>query len=546
MKNKKVVIIGGVAGGASCAARLRRMDEEAEIIMVERGPHVSYSNCGLPYYIGGIITEEQRLLVANPALFEERFRVRVLTGTEALSIDRGRKCVRLREHTSQREWDESYDALVLSPGASPLRPPLPGLDLPGVFTLRSIPDAQAIRGWIEQTQARRAVIVGGGFIGLEMAENLVCRGLETTVVEMLPQVMPPLDMEMAERVARHLRKNGVHLQLGSALSAIEAEGKKLIVRTQDGGQLSADLVILALGVRPEVTLARAAGLELGSRGGIRVDAQMRTSDPAIWAVGDAVEKTDFILGIPTLIPLAGPANREARIAADSIAGRARSFRGVQGTAIVGLFGLQVASTGLSEKALQRAGVTDYEKVYLHPSDHSGYYPGAQRMLLKLIFRRSDGRVLGAQAVGPAGVDRRVDVIAMAIQMRATVFDLEEAELCYAPQFGSAKDPVNMAGMVAANVLRGDEPVRHWNDPDDAPEIHWLDVRDDDEIAPGKHPLARHIPLHQLRQRIEELPRQGEIRVYCASGIRSHTATRLLRQKGLDARNVSGGWLARSA
>jgi NADPH-dependent 2,4-dienoyl-CoA reductase/sulfur reductase-like enzyme/rhodanese-related sulfurtransferase len=537
----KVVIVGGVAGGASCAARLRRLDERAEIVMVERGPYVSFANCGLPYHVGGVIENESSLLVADESVFRERFAVDVRTRCEAVSISPAEKTVVLRDVATGREVVESYDRLVLSPGAAPIRPPLPGIDLPGIFTVRTVPDAREIRAWIAERNAKRAVVVGGGFIGLEMAENLVHRGLDVTVVEMLDQVMPPLDPEIALLVARHLEKHGVRLALGDGVAGFQQSAPGgLDVLTQSGKAHPADLVILAIGVRPDVGLAKRAGLALGERGGIRVDEHMRTSDPDIFAVGDAVEVRDFVTGLPTLIPLAGPANRQGRIAADVIVGRDSRYRGTQGTAICGVFDIAVASTGASEKLLVRLGRTDFEKIHMNPRSHAGYYPGAKMITMKVIFRQSDGRLLGAQAVGEDGVDKRIDAIAMAIQAGGTVYDLEEAELCYAPQFGGAKDPVNFAGMIAADVLRGDMPLAHWG----ADEGFLLDVRDSDEFDGGHAPGAANIPLNSLRARLGELPRDRRILVYCHSGQRAYYATRILVQNGFEARNISGGILAR--
>lgn len=538
---KRVLIVGGVAGGASCAARLRRMDEGVEIVMIERGPYVSFANCGLPYYVGDVIRDESKLLVANRELFENRFRVQVWLGTEVVAIERGVKKVRVRDVETGEEREEGYDELVLSPGASPIRPPLPGIDLEGIFTVRTIPDSRVIREWMERRSAKRAVVVGGGFIGLEMAENLIHRGMDVTVVEMLDQVMPPLDSEVAALFQKHMEARGVKFALGDGVASFERTGEGLTVRTAGGREHSADLVILAIGVRPETGLAKACGLELGERGGIRVDEHMRTSDPSIYAVGDAVEKHDIVSGTQTLLPLAGPANRQGRIAADAIAGSPRAFRGVQGTAICGAFGMAVAATGLSEKALKRAQDADFEKIYVHPSSHAGYYPGAERMMLKLLFRRSDGRVLGAQAVGEDGVDKRIDVIAMAIQMGATVFDLEESELCYAPQYGGAKDPVNFAGMVAADFLRGFMPIVHWSEESGNNTV-YLDVRDPDEFEEGHVPSAINIPVAELRGRLHEIPTGADLRVYCAVGIRGYLACRILEQNGIAARNLSGGYL----
>lgn len=540
---KRILIVGGVAGGASCAARLRRLDEHAQIVLFDRGPHVSFANCGLPYFIGEIITDEKKLLMADATLFRKRFNIEVHTRTEVLSINRDKQTIEVRDLATGVSRSEPYDALVLSPGASPLRPPLPGIDLPGIFTLRTIPDSRAIKQWIEERQAKRAIIVGGGFIGLEMAENLVHRGVAVTVVEMLTQVMPPFDPEMASRVAEHLRAHGIQLALGDGVTGFEALPNGG-VRVRTGNAMhEADLVILAIGVRPETALAQSTGLALGERGGIRVDEQMRTSDPKIWAVGDAVEVQDWVTQTAALVPLAGPANRQGRIAADAICGRESKFRGVQGTAICGLFGLQVAATGASEKSLKRAGIDDYEKVYLHPASHASYYPGAKTIHLKLIFRKSDGLILGAQAVGEEGVERRIDIIAMAIQKEGTVFDLEEAELCYAPQLGGAKDPVNFAGMIAGALLRGDMPTVHW-DTESTADTLFLDVRDADEYAGGSHPNAIHIPIDALRSRIGEVAGSSDLRVYCAVGQRGYLATRILIQSGIPARNISGGWAMR--
>jgi len=561
----KVIIVGGVAGGASCAARLRRLDEKAEIMLVERGPYVSYANCGLPYHIGGVIEKESSLLVATEQTFRSVFAIDCRTSCEVVGISSEKKTVELKNHATGETTTEKYDKLVLSPGAAPIRPPLPGIDLPGIFSVRTVPDARQIREWIEKSasvstvsastgdqtslgfkpldKARRAVVIGGGFIGIEMAENLVHRGLEVTLVEMLDQVMPPLDMECARLVERHLEKHGVRLALNDGVAGFrQAAGGALEVLTKSGKAHPADIVILAIGVRPETGLAKMAGIEIGQRGGIRVDEQMRTSNPDIFAVGDAVEVKDFITGEWTLIPLAGPANRQGRIAADVIAGRNSKFRGTQGTSVIGVFGATVATTGASEKLLNRLGQKDFEKVYLFPNSHAGYYPGAKTIVLKVIFRKSDGRLLGAQALGHDGVEKRIDALAMAIQMGGTVYDLEEAELCYAPPFGSAKDPVNFAGMVAANVLRGDMPLCHW---DAAASGFLLDVRNPPELAVESVPGAVNIPLPELRGRLAELPRDREIHVICRSAQRAYYATRILLQNGFKARNISGGMLTRS-
>ena len=541
MANQRVVIVGGVAGGATCAARLRRLDEDAEIVLLDRGPYVSFANCGLPYYVGNIIRDEAKLLLATPALFRERFDIEVRTRTEAVAIDRAARSITVLDHVTGRESKEPYDALVLSPGAAPIRPRWPGIHLPGIFALRSIPDSREIREWVDSRHPQKAVVVGGGFIGLEMAENLAHRGIQVTIVELANQLMPPLDPEMAEYARRHVISRGVQLLLGDGVAGFEQSSSgALRVRTQADAVLDADLVILAIGVRPETKLARDAGLEIGDRGGIRVDGSMRTSDPHIWAIGDAVEVKSRLTGQWELIPLAGPANRQGRTAADAICGRDTRFDGVLGTAVCGFFGLTVSLTGATEKALRNAGFADYQAVYLHPNQHVSYYPGAHPIHLKLLFRKPDGLLLGAQAVGEADVARRIDVLAAAIQMKATVFDLEDAELCYAPQYGAAKDPVNLAGMVAANVLRGDMELAPWREVE-SPRALLLDVREPQEYRADAIPGSRNIPLGQLRSRMHELPRSGEIWVSCGIGQRAYYAARMLMQHGFRARVLSGGF-----
>ena len=541
----KIVVVGGVAGGASCAARARRLSEEAEIIIFERGPYVSFANCGLPYYVGEVITDERHLLVATPETFRRRFNIQVRLHCEVLSIACERQEIQVKNIESGETWTEKYDALVLSPGAAPVKPALPGIDSPGIFTLRTIPDSRQIREWIAERRASQAVVVGGGFIGLETTENLVRRGLAVTLIEALPQVMAPVDPEMAVPIHDHLTSHGVDLRLSDAVSSFEQSqvANRIVVNTRSGQAHSADMVLLAIGVRPEVRLAREAGLELGELGGIRVDDRMRTSDPNVWAVGDAVEVRDFVTGQWSLMPLAGPANRQGRMAADNILGREIMFRGVQGTAVCRIFDLTVAFTGASEKTLGRYGIggqpAEWEKIYLHPGHHANYYPGARPISMKVIFSRPDGRILGAQAVGEEGVEKRIDVISMAIQRGSTVLDLEEAELCYAPQFGTAKDPVNLAGMIAANVLRGDAGIAHSPDVDRSG-VFILDVREPAEFEMGHLENAVNIPLGMLRERMHELPRDKEILVYCAVGQRSYYASRALRLHGFQARNISGG------
>lgn len=538
----RILIVGGVAGGASCAARARRLSEAADIVMFDRGPYVSFANCGLPYYVGNVIRKEEDLMVATPQLFRQRFNIDVRLRSNVVSIDRVNRRIEVTDLERGTTYGENYDYLVLSPGARPIRPNLPGIDLPGIFSLRTIPDSRQIVQWIDQFKATQAVVVGGGYIGMEMTENLHARGLKVTVVERLSQVMPLLDQEMVAPIHDTLVKHGISLYLNDGVAQFEkGNGHRIKLTLQSGNQIDTDLVILCIGVRPHTTLAETAGLEIGNGGGIRVDKQMRTSDPHIWAVGDAVEVNDVITGQTGVVPLAGPANRQGRIAADAIMGRDSTFRGVQGTSVVGILDHVVAFTGASEKALKQLDMWDQmEKIYLHPGHHAGYYPGAEPISLKFIFRKDDGRIVGAQAVGQKGVEKRIDVIAMGIQKGATVFDLEEAELCYAPQFGSAKDPVNMAGMIAANVLRGDAHLSHWEMVEES-DAMMIDVRDPDEYKQDHLDEAVNIPLDELRQRMSEIPKEREIWAYCFVGQRSYFAARALSQYGYNVKNISGGF-----
>lgn len=540
----KLVIVGGVAGGASAAARARRLSEEAQIVLFERGPDVSFANCGMPYYLGGEIAERDRLLVVTPDRLRERFRLDVRTRTSVEAIDRKAKKVKVRDLAQDRTYEETYDKLILAPGAAPLRPPLPGIDLPGIFTLRNLQDMDRIRATLD-AGVRQAVVIGAGFIGLELAENLVRRGVSVTMVELLDQVLPPLDREMTTPLAQHLITKGVTLLLGQAAEAFERTEAGLAVRLKSGQRLPAQLVVLGIGVRPENRLAVEAGLEVGPRGGIRVNEHMQTSDPDIWAVGDAVEVRDFVTGEPAQVPLAGPANRQGRIAADHIFGRPSRYRGTQGTAIVRVFDLTAALTGSSEKTLRRLG-QPFRKVYVHPVQHASYYPGAQPMTLKLLFHPETGKVLGAQAVGGEGVDKRIDVLAVALQAGMTVFDLEEMELAYSPQFGSAKDPINMAGFVASGLLRGDHPQMDIETlgqprPEGDRQPFLLDVRTPTEFAAGHIPGAVNISVDELRSRLGELPRDRSIAVYCQVGMRGYLALRILRQAGFAAVNLGGGY-----
>lgn len=546
MASQRILIVGGVAGGASCAARLRRLDERAEIFLFEKSNDVSFANCGFPYYLGGVIRERQRLLVATPERFRDWLNVEVRTGQEVRRIDRQARTIEVRNVRTGATSTERYDCLVLAPGAVPVCPPLPGVDLPGIFTLRNLDDTDRVQAWLSHRRPVRAVVVGAGYVGLEMVENLSRRGLEVTLLELADQVMPLADREMTVPLVAELRKQGVEVHLSNGVMGFETGGnERLIVIAQQGQRLPADVVLLALGVRPDTGLAREAGLRIGSTGGIWVDDQMRTSDPAIFAVGDAVEIRDFVTGQPALVPLAGPASRQGRVAADVICGRDARYRGSQGTAVLGLFDATLAMTGATEKTLRRLAIP-YQKSYTHSLDHAGYYPGAEMMAVKLLFAPDTGRLLGAQAVGKAGVDKRIDVLATAIQKGATVYDLEEAELCYAPQYGSAKDPVNIAGFTAANILRGDVEVAHW------PELAAggvpgrelplvLDVRTRAETSAGAIPGAINIPLGELRQRLGELPRDREVWVHCGVGQRSYYAARILKQHGFRVWNLSGGF-----
>lgn len=537
----KVLIIGGVAGGATAAARLRRLDEQAEIIMFERGEYISFANCGLPYYIGRTIENRDDLLLQTPEAFRKRYNVDVRVKQEVTRIDRQKKTVEVLNHADGSRYMESYDALILSPGAEPFKPPISGADSERIFKLRNIPDMDAIDRFISEKQPQRAVVVGAGYIGLEMAENLRDRGILAAVVELASSVMPTaLDPEMAFYVQNQLEAKNVAVWLNDAVQSFEDTGQALKIRLKSGMLLSADLVILSVGVRPEVKLAKEAGLELGPLGGIAVNKQMQTNDPAIYAVGDAVEAEHFVLGKSALIPLAGPANKQGRIAADHICGQPAAYGGTQGTGILKVFDLTVAMTGLSETVLRKAGI-EYETLYIHPAQHVGYYPGAQQMHLKVLFTRPEGKILGAQAVGHEGVDKRIDVLATAIRAGLTVYDLRDLELAYAPPYGSGKDAINMAGYVGANILDGTMPVSDARDltADD----FVLDVRTAGEFERGHAPHAVHIPVDDLRGRLDELPRSRTIHAYCGVGIRSYIAARILLQNGFDAKNINGGYLS---
>ena len=529
----KVVIIGGVAGGASCATRLRRLDESAEIVILERGDHVSYANCGLPYYVGGKIEREESLTVASPGFLRARFGIDVRVRSEAVGIDTEKKVVRVRERDG-REYDEPYDKLVLAPGASAKTF---GMSGKGVFVLRDVNDATGLYRHITETDRKSALVAGGGFIGVETAENLVRRGLEVTLAEFAPQVMPPLDPEMAQLVADELAKNGVTVLTGVGVSSVAAEDDGVKVAFTDGREGKFGAVVLALGVAPETSLAKAAGIELAKSGGIAVDGAMRTSVPDIYAAGDAVSVIGAD-GKDALVPLAGPANRQGRSVADNIAGIPSSNgRKVLGASVVRAFGLTAASVGRNEKQLKRAG-EKFLKVYAYPFSHATYYPGAAQMTLKLLFA-PDGRALGAQGVGADGVDKQMDVISTAMKFGGTVRDLAEVELCYAPPFNSAKSPVNMLGFIASNVLDG---LMDVTCPEDVKEEDFvLDVRTPQEYAAGHIAGSVNIPLDELRERLGELPKDTTITVTCAVGLRGYIAARILVGHGFKALDLTGGY-----
>lgn len=542
----KVVVVGGVAGGMSAAARLRRLAEDAEIVVLERDDYVSFANCGLPYHIGGEITKRSSLLLQTPTSLADSLALEVRTGHEVAAIDRTAQQVSVREMSTGREYTETYDHLVLATGATPLKPPLPGVDHPRVFTLRSIPDMDAIKAVVDD-DATRAVVVGGGYIGLEVAEAFRHRGLQVTLVEAADHVMAVLDAEMSREVEDHLEANGVHLYLTTTASGFEeVEGSDdVVVDLGDAGSVRADLVVLAVGVRPESSLASAAGLELTDRGALVVNEHQQTSDPRVYAVGDSVQVRDTVTGSPIVVPLAGPANRQGRVAADHMVrggGRSARYTSTQGTSVVKVFDMTAGVTGATERTLQRAG-REYAKVYLHPNGHASYYPGTAPMHMKLLFDPQDGTVLGAQVAGYDGVDKRIDVLAMAVRAGMTVEDLEEVELAYAPPYGSAKDPVNMAGFQAANLLRGDLHLWYAEEwpalPDGAV---LLDVRSRREHERWNVRGSTLIPLKQLRGRLDELPTDAPVFVYCRSGFRSYLAYRMLRQNGFTASTLSGGEL----
>lgn len=539
----KVLITGGVAGGATAAARLRRLHEHAEIILIERGEYISFANCGLPYYIGGTIEKRDDLLVTTAEDFSLRYRIDIRPFSEVVTIDRVGKTVEIKNIQDGSTYRESYDKLLLSPGAAPLKPQLPGIDDPRIFTLRNIPDTDGIKSFVDNQKPETAVVVGGGFIGLEMAENLAHRGISVTLVEMAPQVMAPLDFEMAHLVHEHLRQKKVTLELSNGITGFEDKDGRLAVLTTSGREILCDMVLLSAGVKPENALALQAGLEVGDKGGIKVNDAMQTEDPDIYAVGDAILTRDLITGMEIMTPLAGPANKQGRIAADNVAGRRSTFKGTLGTAIAKVFDLSVAVTGKNEKSLKSLGIP-YMKSFTNSGSHASYYPGTEYMTVKLLFSPAGGKVLGAQIVGGKGVDKRVDVIATAIKGGLSVYDLEELELAYAPPYSSAKDPVNMAGFVAANILKGDvHPIYAEDLADLDPETHMLvDLRTPIELKmSGKLPGSVNIPVDDLRDRLDELDKSKTIILYCAVGMRGYLGSRILLQRGFTVKNLNGGF-----
>ena len=538
----KILIIGGVAGGASCAARLRRLDEKAEITILERGEYVSFANCGLPYYIGGKIIDRSDLTLQTPESFKRRFNIDIHTFSEAIAVAPASKIVTVKNLKTGELYPESYDKLVLSPGASPIMPEIPGIESEKVFTLRNIPDTLKIKQYIAENNPRSAVIVGGGYIGAEMAENLKKAGLDVTIIQRSNHLIPPLDFDMAADVHKYIRSQGITLSLKNEVTAIRDSGSNIKLETQKG-DIYTDMVILSVGVTPDTSFLQNSGIERNARGSIEVNARMETSIPDIYAVGDAVTVKNHITGLPAFIPLAGPANKQGRIAADNICGLHSEYNGTQGSSVLKIFDMTVAATGLNEKTAASAGI-DFDKTYTYSASHASYYPGASMMSVKVLWNKENNKIIGAQTVGFDGVDKRMDVIAAAIRFGAKVTDLAELELCYAPPFGSAKDPVNMVGFVAENVITKKIKQFFWHDVKDLPRdgsVTLLDTRTISEVAKGKIDGFTHIPLDSLRSRINEIPRNKPVYVHCHSGLRSYIACRILAGNGFECYNLAGGW-----
>lgn len=542
----KVVIIGGVAGGASAAARLRRLDENAEIIMFERGEYISFANCGLPYYIGGDIKHQSSLALQTPESFNRRFNVDVRNNSEVISINTDNKTVKVKNHKENTEYDESYDKLILSMGAEPIKPPIEGLDNEGIFTLRSIPDSVAIKDYIEKNKPSHAAVIGGGYIGIEMAENLVQAGLKVTVVEMADHIINSIDYDFACEIQNYVKAKGVNLLLKTIVKKIKKENDNLslIVEKENlSEEINADMIILSAGVKPESKIAEDAGIALNQRKSIIVNESMETSVKGIYAVGDAVEIIDYITGNKGFIPLAGPANKQGRIAADNICGLNSKYTGTQGSSIIKIFDMAVASTGINEKNAAMAGL-NYEKIFLYPFSHATYYPGAFPIFMKVIFEKESGRILGAQAAGFDGVAKTIDIIATAIRFKGAAKDLTDLELCYAPPFSSAKSPVNMAGYMIENIITGKLKLFHWHDVKNLPRdgsIQLLDVRTAPEVSRGSIEGFMHIELDTLRNNLDKLNQAKPVYVSCQSGLRSYIACMMLKNKGYDCYNLSGGY-----
>lgn len=535
----KLVIIGGVAGGATSAARARRLNEDAQIIMFERGEYISFANCGLPYYVSGVIEKKDNLLVTTKESFGKRYNLDIRPFSEVKSIDRENKTVEVMNFTDGSTYKESYDKIILTPGAEPFKPEIPGIENAKVYSVRNVPDIEAVKKEADKGDVKKAIVAGGGFIGLEMAENLKMKGLDVTLVEMADQVMAPLDPEIAVAVHGYIKEKGIELLTSEAITSFEEDEKGTFVKTSKDSTIYYDLAIMSVGVKPETLLASSCGLTLGKTCAIQVDSYMQTSDPDIYAVGDAIEVKDFVTGEPALIPLAGPANKQARIAANNIFGTKEKFKGTQGTSILKLFDMTIASTGVNEKTLLKQKAR-FKVSYTNSMSHASYYPNAKEMLIKLIFTPGSGRILGAQIIGFGGVDKRIDVLATAIRANMTVFDLEELELAYAPPFSSAKDPVNMAGFVASNLIKGDNKSIVWDGEIEENGV-LVDIRERFEFRyQPKLEDAIHIPLDQLREKIPELDRSKKYYLYCAIGMRGYLGYRILSQHGFDVVNISGG------
>ena len=542
-EQRKTVIIGGVAGGASCAARLRRLDADREIVILERGAYISYANCGLPYHVGDVIKNRSALLLMTPERMWERFRIDVRVQNEVTKIDRVKKTVTVRKTETGETYEQPYDDLVIATGSSPLRPRIPGIDTPRIKTLWTVPDTDEIRAMVQSGTLRTAAVIGGGFIGLEMAENLHHAGLQVSLIEALDQVMAPVDFEMAQMLHENIRSHGVKLHLSDGVDSFKEQGEQVVVTLKSGTEVTADLVILSIGVRPNSALARDAGLKLNERGGIVVDEHMRTNDPSVYAVGDVIEVEDFVFKGRTMVPLAGPANKQGRIVADVLAGRDSTYKGTQGSSVAKVFDLTVASTGANEKTLKKRGMekgADYESLIITQNSHAGYYPGAAPMTLKLLFAPDSGRIFGAQIVGREGVDKRIDTIGVTMRLGGTASDLKDLELAYAPPYSSAKDPVNMAGYVAENIRTGLVRIAPYDAPMTDPEATLLDVREEAEVMAYAVPNAINIPLGKLRERMNELDPEKRIIVFCGIGVRAYTAARILDQNGFKNIEVYPG------